>query len=340
MKNLLPKILAVITRHPRELVIAGEDFEWSSLWSVNAFRLFEILFGRREGRRKETHTFIINEGGKITKVIYSYTWEAIFATVEDRIRQSFKTLKLTPVRVSIPLLMTPDGFPILESKYLFAIAFDQDTFDLAHTASFTESVTVTGSNPTLFCGSYCNKAGGGDLLTGITYNSISLTQITKGVNGASSDEEVYVHGLAGCATGSNTLSITITGTVIFFAIHAASYSGTDQSGTWNFHNTLNQTSNPAIGTITVAGTNSWVAGPMGCNPGQVNIGTITTATPRGGNLNRTWADSNATVSSGSNSFSIGNSGANNLSFLLVEVKVPAGGGSNPKSITSDLIFFN
>lgn len=78
--KILATILATLTQHPRYKVVAGADFQWAkNSWSYNAFRVYELVFWRREGIRKEAS---VSSDGSVT----CYTWEARVAFTEAKIR--------------------------------------------------------------------------------------------------------------------------------------------------------------------------------------------------------------------------------------------------------------
>lgn len=96
--------------------------------------------------------------------------------------------------------------------------------------------TNTGSDLLLLVGVQCQD----DSITGVTYNSVALTQIRKKAAGGGSF--VYMYGLRAPATGANTVSVAFTGSKFMRAI-AVSYTG--------FLGDLPDASNDVAGTDTV-----------------------------------------------------------------------------------------
>lgn len=197
MRNLLPTLMAILTRHPRQIVVAGKDFNWdggnSRLWQV--FRAYEVIFGRRDGIRFEGSSWL-DHG----KSYYTFgTWENLFVFGEHLIRQFFKGLAPKFEIIRVPQLITPSGVRI-DSPFRFAIAFDAT--NIAATTSV--SLTVTGSNPFMFaCGGYSASAAA---ITG-AFNSVAMTSSATQIWIGSSNPINGIY-LAGPTTGTNTLAIT------------------------------------------------------------------------------------------------------------------------------------
>lgn len=105
-------------------------------------------------------------------------------------------------------------------------ASTQATVSGSGVTNYTFSHTCSGSNRVLFVGVY---DGAGDTTTSVTYNSVAMTQIGKIALDAETPF-IYVYGLVAPATGSNTVSITRSGTGSVIGGAATSYTGVAQTG--------------------------------------------------------------------------------------------------------------
>lgn len=104
-----------------------------------------------------------------------------------------------------------------------AIAYDTSTACTASGGSTqTTSHTVTGTNPVLFVGIVGNQ---GDAPTAVSYAGIPMTLINSTTS--SGNWILYLYYLRGPATGSNSVSITMSGSHGDFAL-AVSYTGASQ----------------------------------------------------------------------------------------------------------------
>ncbi len=88
----------------------------------------------------------------------------------------------------------------------------------------TWSHTCTGSNLILFVG--VESTGASDNVTGATYNGVAMTLVQK--QARLDGREVYLFVLVNPATGSNTVSVSWTGTDGHF-LSAISYTGAAQN---------------------------------------------------------------------------------------------------------------
>lgn len=223
--------MAVLTRAPRQ-TFAWSELQWSKSWVVNAFRLYEYLFGRRVGIRPEATCIGHNVDGKWTYHYQFFTVEAFLAHVEGMVREYFSKgivfkFKLVPVRQ-----FAMAGFPSIRPIFNFAIAYDNSDANLPNTASspVTRSFTVTGSNPALFNATDANDTGKTDIMTSVTYATVSMTKVKSQQGTATGGNDVVfldLFFLPGCATGSNSIVETFTtgaGKSII-TDGAASYSG-------------------------------------------------------------------------------------------------------------------
>ncbi len=192
------------------------------------------------------------------------------------------------------------------------IAFDASSFNSCSGTSFSH--TITGSSPFLIVFTFGNNAGA-ETVTGLTYNSVALTQIQSlqdaGVGtGLFQDAEVWY--LKAPATGANTLAATVSGGA--FCILAGSYTGVNQTSPIDsFSGAMTPptgNSDPANNAAswsqatTVVAANSWLVGrPWSLSGGEVASTGTTERT--GGHV----FDSNGTVGTGSQSLNWTTSGS-------------------------------
>lgn len=222
MKNIIPQIITILTGKPRYM----PKIEWSDKsWTHNAFRLWELVCGRRYGIRAEASISI--EKGIVTRQFHSV--EASLAYIETCIREalSFK-FKFKVVKVYLPVFATPEQNAMLPSQqpYLFAIAFDatgNGGEQIGSSDSF--AFTTTGSDRLLW-GALCKEDAG--TVSSMSYNSVALTQAVAKTYTARTEYATLWY-LAGPATGSNTFSGTYSASVNGM-LSAMSYSGCKQTG--------------------------------------------------------------------------------------------------------------
>jgi hypothetical protein len=135
-----------------------------------------------------------------------------------------------------------------------AIAFDASTDgNFTSGTSRTFSHTCTGSDRILFVQAIINTNS--DIVTGVTYNGVSMTQVATVSPNA--NRRIYLYYLIGPNTGANNVVIT---TSVSAAIggNAASYTGVAQSGTIiDVSTTATDTSSPVDTTLTTTVDNCW-----------------------------------------------------------------------------------
>lgn len=201
--------MAVITRHPRNLVQPGRDFEWSSSWTHNIFRVYELVFGRRNGVKVE----VISGNDGETQWQYGVSFEGKCAVFEDMVRNMlhFKLPEISFQRV--PVMRLANGMQFRPSllPYSFALAFDAQSAGDGGTNTSTPTSTThicTGSNLALATGIW-NQGTLAQTPATVTYNAISLgTNKVEQDNGAT--QNVFMYGLAAPASGSHSLTWTYT----------------------------------------------------------------------------------------------------------------------------------
>jgi len=277
-------------------------FEWSRRsWIHNIFRFFEMVFGRKEGIRCE---MVTTYDSKTRKAVHkAFTFEAHCALLEQRIRALAKIRLRVEVRVLEPVF---SGLPSIFRfpQYKFAVALDTTVSGGQGTASYSH--TTTGSNMIMIVFESDNQAG----MTSITYNGTNLTKEGQFTNTPAG----IVSGgwyLIAPATGSNTVSLTLNGGGGAYASCSMTYSGVAQSGFPDSRNTGSSAANVsslAISTTVVA-SNCWLVGMAG-GDATSSLTLTTDLTSRqtcnfsGANDFIRVVDSNATVSTGSNTMNI------------------------------------
>ncbi len=279
-----------ITRKPREIL----NIEWSSnSWVHNFFRGYEYLFGRRYGQRIESRVIVTRK-----KIYYKfYTVEALLAFGESKIREFFKKksfwFEFSQLEFALPI-----NTPQLQIPWIsFAIGFDTVSTYHADTGatSLSFSYTTTGSNRLLSADTITDAATNTN--TGTTYNSVSMSNFDNIDCPFGGWQNMW--GLAGPASGSNTLTSSFSGGGQALEMVATSYTGCNQSGQPDNHTT----DSTAVGvnnfstSITPNADNCWILIFAQANTGIVAAGTNVTQRAESHTLNFSSlvGDNNAAV---------------------------------------------
>lgn len=258
---------------PRQEIVRGRDFEWSQQsWTHNVFRFYELVFGRTYGPngigdtiRKESSTMWTRDG------VYHacHSWESVFALVETLVRGFFRSLKPIPIRISIPVLQTPQGFPIFASPYIFAIALDATSSAAnVNAISTTFAHTNTGSNLYMSYALSAATTNTNQTVSTITYNAVGATSIDVQNDNATNNRITELWYQVGPATGANNVVVTYANQPgSFFNVGVASYSGVSQTGQPDaFGKNTSGASNVTsmAKSITTVADNCWIVGAA-CN---------------------------------------------------------------------------
>ena len=171
------------------------------------------------------------------------------------------------------------------------IAFDAK----ADLAINSWSHTCSGSNRILFV--FVNgENDGSDNVTGVTYNSVGMTQIGK-VRMSDNSRYIYLYYLIAPATGTNTVSITRSAGTAYGV--STSYTGAKQSGVPDASVTYAATGTSLTGTVTTIATSCWLVGCVYFNSsggGTMSGGTGTTIRVNpGAGYPEGMGDSNASI---------------------------------------------
>ena len=332
MRNFLPQLIATITQHPRHGVLLGRDFQWSNLWVYNAFRVFEVLFGRRYGINGIGDTIRFESACQEGAYVYG-TWESFFVHQESRLRnfENPFAFKLVP----LPILATPNGITVgHNSIFNFAIAFVQSspgTVGVTTSLNFN-SPSVSGSNTYGVITSFSFPS---DLITANSWNAVSATQATK-INGGAGIGVYYVFGIVSPAAGVTTVNLTASSSSTLNGT-AAVYSGAQQTVTADSFNSANQAAGVStsfsLSTTTVAD-NAWAVGAL-TDSSQGQASSVTTGNSRQSVVGQfTMADNGPQTPAGS--LALAGSWPSNVSKTIILMSI---GPTAVASVNSGFFFW-
>lgn len=253
MRRILPTILALLTGHDRYF----PEFEWcENSWTVNVFRAYEAVFGRRFGIRAEMAATVEPDG---TVTYRCFTLEASLALAEQMVRKFISSRKLAPFKIHIPILATRQGVPFFASPYLFAIAIDTGvtiTNNWTGASTYTTSYTVTGSNPMIVAS--FESFSSTETQTSVTYNGVSLSLVGAVTLDSTSNFKNGGYFLPNCATGTHnvvhTKSSTGTGGGGIASYSGVATAATAEGATYGDHGA---TSNTISVAATSTSDNAW-----------------------------------------------------------------------------------
>lgn len=190
-----------------------------------------------------------------------------------------------------------------------------------YSASYTCSA---GADRILFVSFWTNNAT--DVVTSVTYNGVGMTSMVTPF-GASADGLLYCYALAAPATGANNVVINVSSGILIDCF-AVDYTGASASGIPDSTNTnTNGSAGSVTCTQTIVASNCWVVSQHRENAGNADTPTGLTELQEPLATGHHLADSNGTVSTGSQSFTQTVSGASRGAMLTVAfAPVGAGGG--------------
>lgn len=333
-----PHILSTITGKPRYII----QVKWSNKsWTHNVFRVYELVFGRKYGIRAEMSTLF--DGDTVTYSCHS--WESVFALLEMYIRRTLSFKLWIPIRVSVPILQTPQGMRFFASPYIFAIAFDAATVGTTASASpQTVSHTVTGTDPLLFVGCGCMHSTTAPTVSAVSYAAVGMTSPRTDVQGGA---RTYPWLLGAASTGTNDVSVTWSaGTNERMNSIAQSYSGSQSSSTADANNGLVGTTSTGDKnvTVTTVAEDCWIAG-VGINRALSGVSITALQTSRGTSTVNPAAvsavfrgeDTNGPLAAGNNDVGFNIGGTSNVAWALSFVSfAPEGGGAVVKRLLTSL----
>lgn len=131
------------------------------------------------------------------------------------------------------------------------------------------SIAASGSNRLLVCGVHMQS---GYTVTGVTHNSVSLTQSAIGKITAST-YSVDVWYLVAPATGSQTVTATATGANDFLALGCITLTGVDQGSPLGTGASFSAATDPSTANITIPANGGGVC--FNTNNDQANAGSYT-----------------------------------------------------------------
>jgi hypothetical protein len=143
-----------------------------------------------------------------------------------------------------------------------AIAFDSTaTANQASGATLTFSHTCSGSDRILLVG-VVTEIASPDIVTGVTYNGVAMTQLGKVFSGDL--DEVYLYALIAPATGANNVVISVSNALAFTYGGSVSYTGAYQdalpTGGDIVTGSTSGASTLSLSGLTPSTANSWIVG--------------------------------------------------------------------------------
>lgn len=291
---VLPALMAIITQHERYI----PEVEWNSkLITYNVFRVYELIFGRRDGIKAEASVTAEQIDGRLYEVHYLHSFEATLVYLECRFYAFLKGLlpEMRLEKVYIPAF-SPAGFgSFMDPKvkpYYFAIAFGAET-----QGSVSGSTTLTFTSPTV---SGSNTFGALTVFTqtdltisSVTWNAVSATSIA-GVTNDSANERIEMWYIIAPAAGANNIVMTRSGATNAMNGYASYYSGCKQSGQPDaFSNNHNSSISTWVQSVTTIANNCWTI----CNSrnGVGSFSASTNTTFRSTAASVVLADNNAAI---------------------------------------------
>ncbi len=135
-----------------------------------------------------------------------------------------------------------------------ALALDNAQYLGATTStSFTAAFTCTGTNLILHVGVFTVS---GDVVTGVTYGGVSMTQIKKEI--PATGQYLYLYELVAPATGANNVVVSASSSITMF-IDAISHTGAAQTGQPDASNIGKSSSTTDFSTsVTTIADNCWL----------------------------------------------------------------------------------
>ena len=215
-----------------------------------------------------------------------------------------------------------------------AIAYDAGSEEegAPGTSPLTWSHTCTGTNRLLLVGiTHFN----GDVVTGVTYNGVAMTQLdkTSDFGGAIA----YTYGLLNPATGSNNIAVSFSGGDAFLRCTAGSYTGVSQIGLPDAvaHAQNTTAAQTSIGTtVTTIADNTWVGSfslATGGTFSSITNGTIRTTAASGLAV---WGDTNSDVTPAGGKTLTANFASSSQQCILLVSFAPVTGSASASASAS------
>jgi hypothetical protein len=205
-----------------------------------------------------------------------------------------------------------------------AIAFDAKT-NVSNTAGNTHtfSHTCSGTDRVLYVFGHDTNTVGPTIVTGVTYNGVSMTKVTElDANASFNDRAITMWRLVAPATGANNVVVTtVAGNNLRFA--SSSYTGVDQTTPENGTDTSTGTSVATISTdITTTEADCWMLQfSKDQNGGRTYTNTtgdtIRNNADAGGHM---FCDTDASFGAGSNTITNTMTSVNGIGALAVAIR--------------------
>lgn len=310
---VLPWIVSAATGQARYL----PKIEWSEeSWTHNAFRAWEYIAFRKYGVRPEaTTTAYHDEEGRVYVRRAFHSVEALIAHTEAMARVEIANTKAFILGEDLPYGYMPRPLIAGASLVIFgvelhltgnsfvapfvigAVANDAATSSTAtNGTSFNYSHTATGSDRAAI--SFHNTQAG-DVATGVTYNSVSMTQVTKLDAGSTGWYGFnYVYKLVAPSTGSQSVAHTASSSGWMRGC-VETFTGCDQTDPVDSYGSANVNGTSNKPSITIIGSGVWICSAVmwdNSTPAQVSGALITKRAGTGADFQ--IGDSNGTVSAG------------------------------------------
>ncbi len=186
--------------------------------------------------------------------------------------------------------------------------------------------TCTGTNLVLFVAVETNAAGSPDLITGVTYNGVSMSLVVKQLDDIG-QSMIYLFALINPATGTNTISVTASSTLDVISTSALSLTGCKQSGDPDNSTGANAFAASVSSALTTTDDNSWVvAAGSGVTTNASASTNVTPASTDGANPVIGYFGPQTPAGAVTMAFT---SGGGNDHMYMVMASVPPAGGALP-----------
>lgn len=295
MRKILPAILTLITGRERHFPVV----EWSDrLWSYNAFRVLEQIFGRAYGKNGIGDTIRAEQSVSaemIDGVLYVerqfFTLEAVIGHAEGIVRtylaKAFEPrpefgfmpqpVYLTLCVLGLKLSLSGDMNGFLAPFIGMAIAYDNSsTGGNTSSATLTFALTVGGGSNRALCSGFTANKGSLPSITGVTYagNAMTASANSPKLLPVDTSVRVYFYYQLNPTTGANNEVITFAATTDETRANAVAYSGV---GSFPQDTSINGTGTSGTLTMTTTVDNSWLVGVFrNNNDGNGSAGASTT----------------------------------------------------------------
>lgn len=196
-----------------------------------------------------------------------------YSGIIDEVRISAVALSADWILTQFNNQKASSTFLTFASKTAVGIAFDaasNSTYQAA-SSSYSWSHTCTGSNRYLVVGIAMLSVA--QTVSSITYNSVALTLlgVRSSLTGAA---RVELWGLVAPSTGSNTIAVTLTGSIASAGV-AESYTGVHQTSPtegFNSNQATNVGAADATVTVTTVANNDWIVDIVATDDTSITVG--------------------------------------------------------------------